>query len=153
MVGPKHGHVNRHVDHPWRHLYRNASSMIIQAAILNQHFEYLSEYCERSEVNGGADINSKDFSDWTPLHCAAYLGQTKCLKYILSRPCLFLTEKNDEGKTPILLAIEAGNVFDEENACICLLERGTQLDDEIWHKLLILSLNYDIVSYSRLAFH
>ena len=99
--------------------------MIIHAAILNQHFEYLNEYCERSESNGGQDINTKDFSDWTPLHCAAYLGRTKYLKYILSRPSLFLTEKNDEGKTPILLAIEAGNVFDEENACICLLERGT----------------------------
>ena len=59
---------------------------------------------------------------------------------------------NDEGKTPILLAIEAGNVFDEENACICLLERGTELEDDIWHKLLILSLNYDILGYLKLAF-
>ena len=59
---------------------------------------------------------------------------------------------NDEGKTPILLAIEAGNVFDEDNACICLLERGTELSDEIWHKLLILSLNYDIVAYPKIAF-
>lgn len=59
--------------------------------------------------------------------------------------------KNDEEKTPLLLAIEAGNVFNEDNAVICLLERGAYLDDDFWHKLLTLSLNYDIVTYSRLA--
>jgi hypothetical protein len=32
---PKHGHPSRHVDHPWRHLYRAPSDMIINAAILN----------------------------------------------------------------------------------------------------------------------
>lgn len=50
------------------------------------------------------------------------------------------------------MAIEAGNVFDEDNACICLLERGTELEEEIWHKLLILAINYDIIAYPRLAF-
>jgi len=49
------------------------------------------------------------------------------------------------------LAIEAGNVFGEENAVTCLLERGTELEEDIWHKLLILALNYDIVAYPRLA--
>jgi hypothetical protein len=39
-----------------------------------------------------------------------------------------LDEKTDEHKTPIMLAIEAGNVFDEENACTVLLERGTELE-------------------------
>lgn len=43
------------------------------------------------------------------------------------------------------LAIEAGNVFGEENACTCLLERGIELEVDIWHKLLILALNYDII--------
>ena len=32
---PKHGHVQRHTDHPWRHLYRAPSDIIIHAAILN----------------------------------------------------------------------------------------------------------------------
>jgi ankyrin repeat protein len=59
---------------------------------------------------------------------------------------------NDEGKTPVLLAIEAGNVFSEDNVCVALLERGVKLDEEIWHKLLILSINYDIVAYPTLAF-
>lgn len=49
------------------------------------------------------------------------------------------------------MAIEAGNVFGEENAVTCLLERGTELEEDIWHKLLILALNYDIVAYPRLA--
>lgn len=34
----------------------------------------------------------------------------------------------------------------------CLLERGTDLEEDIWHKLLILALNYDIVNYVRLAY-
>ena len=49
------------------------------------------------------------------------------------------------------MAIEAGNVFGEENVCTLLLERGTELEEDIWHKLLILALNYDLVSYPRLA--
>jgi hypothetical protein len=153
---PKHGHASRHVDHPWRHLYRAPCDMIVHASILNQHFDYLCEYIERGNCrpspNGGADVNQKDFSDWTPLHMAAYMGNIKFLRYILSRQYVYLHEKNDEGKTPILLAIEAGNVFDEENAVLVLLERGTELDEDVWHKLLILSLNYDIVGYSRLAY-
>ena len=52
----------------------------------------------------------------------------------------------------MLLAIEAGNVFDEDNATMLLLERGADLEEDIWHKLLILSLNYDIVGYMKLAF-
>lgn len=83
---------------------------------------------------------------------AAYMGDLKFLRYLLSRPLILLHEKTDEAKTPILLAIEAGNVFNEENACTVLLERGTDLDDDIWHKLLILSLNYDLVAYPRMAF-
>lgn len=150
---PKHSE-SKHVDHPWRHLYRAPSPLILQAAILNQHFEYLCEYIERSgnQRSVEVDLNGRDFSDWTPLHCASYLGQTKFIRYLLNQPNVLVNLKNDEGKTAILLAIEAGNVFDEDNACTCLLERGTELDEDLWHKLLILSLNYDIVSYARLAF-
>ena len=103
-------------------------------------------------VNGGADINAKDFCDWTPLHCAAYLGQTKFLKYLLKRPLVLIYEKNDDRKTPIILAIEAGNVFDEVNVCISFLERGYNLEEDVWHYLLILSLNYIILAYPNLAF-
>jgi ankyrin repeat protein len=83
---------------------------------------------------------------------AAYMGDLKFLRYLLSRQLILIHEKTDEGKTPILLAIEAGNVFNDENACTVLLERGTDLEDDVWHKLLILSLNYDLVAYPRLAY-
>ena len=57
----KHGHISRHVDHPWRHLYRAPCDMIMHASVLNQQFEYLCEYVERgggrASVNGGCDIN------------------------------------------------------------------------------------------------
>jgi hypothetical protein len=42
-------------------------------------------------------------------------------------------------------------VFGEENACVVLLERGAVIQEEIWHKLLILSLNQDLLCYPRLA--
>ena len=106
----------------------------------------MKQYVER-----GADINTKDFADWTPLHCAVYVGNTLYIKYLIQRQYIFLHEKNDEGRTPIQLAIESGNVFGEENAVTCLLERGTELEEDLWHKLLILSLNYDIVGYPKLA--
>jgi len=86
------------------------------------------------------------------LHCAAYMGNVLYVKHIVSRPYIFLHEKNDEGKTPIQVAIEASNVFGEENAVTVLLERGTELEEDIWHKLLILAFNYDIVAYPKLAY-
>ena len=49
------------------------------------------------------------------------------------------------------MAIESGSLFGEENAVTCLLERGVEIEEDIWHKLLILALNYDIVQYVRLA--
>lgn len=32
-----------------------------------------------------------------------------------------------------------------------MLERGLDLEEDIWHRLLILAINYDIVTYARLA--
>jgi hypothetical protein len=32
---PKHVHDSRHVDLPWRHLYRAPNNMIVHASILN----------------------------------------------------------------------------------------------------------------------
>lgn len=136
------------IEGAWKHLYRQPSDYILHSAILNGRFDYMREYLERGQV----DINMKEPSnEWTPLHCAAFIGNTKYMKFLLQRPFISIDEKNDEGKTPVQLAIEAGKVFGEENACTCLLERGCQLEDDIWHKLLILALNYDLVIYPQLA--
>lgn len=120
--------------------------MVLHAAILNNRQDYMKEYVDR-----GMDINTKDFAEWTPLHCAAYTGNDKCMKYLLQRQYIYLHEKNDEGKTALQLAIEIGHVFGDENVCTSLLEKGTELEEDIWHKLLILALNHDIVAYPRLA--
>jgi ankyrin repeat protein len=58
--------------------------------------EYLREYLDR-----GAEINGKDFADWTPFHCAVYTGNVLFIKELLDRPYILLHEKTDEGKTPI----------------------------------------------------
>lgn len=86
------------------------------------------------------------------MHCAVYIGNTLYIKHLLGRPYIALNEKNDEGKSPLQLAIEGAHVFGEENAVTCLLERGIDLEEEIWHRLLILALNYDIVAYLKLAY-
>ena len=104
--------LDKDTEEAWKHLYRNVSNCILHSAILNKRYDYIKEYLDR-----GADVNAKDFQDWTPLHCAVYLGDTRTLKQVLSRVYISIHEKNDEGKTPIQLAIETGNVFGEENAC------------------------------------
>jgi hypothetical protein len=36
--------------------------------------------------------------------------------------------------------------------CSLILEKGAELEEDLWHKLLILSLNYDLVVYPQLAY-
>jgi len=94
----------------------------------------------------------KDLFSWTPLHYTAFIGGTKLLKDLLSRANIKIEEKNDDDHTPVQVAIEAGNIFGEENVCQLLLEKDAKLQDVVWHKLLILSLNSDIVCYIREAY-
>jgi len=65
----KKSNMDNYVEQAWKHLYRNSSQMILHATILNSHFDYMKQYLDR-----GIDINSKDFCEWTPLHCAVYIG-------------------------------------------------------------------------------
>ena len=74
------------IDQAWKHLYRNASDFVVHAAVLNQRFDYMHEYLER-----GADPNARELSaEWTPLHCAAYVGHTKYVKFLVQRPYIDL---------------------------------------------------------------
>lgn len=92
----KKSNVEVLVESAWKNLYRNTSPTILHATILNEHLEYMKEYLDR-----GADVNTKDFADWTPLHCAVYIGNVVFIKELVQRSYIFLHEKNDEGKTPI----------------------------------------------------
>lgn len=42
-------------------------------------------------------------------------------------------------------------MLENENATSILLETGSQLDSDIWDKLLILSANHDLIVYPRIA--
>mmetsp|Transcript_24550 Transcript_24550/g.21789 ORF Transcript_24550/g.21789 Transcript_24550/m.21789 type:complete len:84 (+) Transcript_24550:790-1041(+) len=59
--------------------------------------------------------------------------------------------EDDEGRTSLLIAIETGNVLGNENPTSVLLEVGSQLDRDLWDKLLILSADHDLIVYPRIA--
>lgn len=64
-----------------------------------------------------------------------------------------LTDVQDyEGRTPVDIAILHSNVDGEESGAALLLKHGSPLSEELWHKLLIFSLDRDLVIYVRLAY-
>ena len=73
-------------------MYRAPSIGIVHAAILNNRSEFSREYLDR-----GCDVNQKDFQEWTPLHCAVYVGNVPQVKQLLSRIYISVHSKNDEG--------------------------------------------------------
>jgi len=50
-----------------------------------------------------------------------------------------------------VVAIESGNVLGNENATSVLLEAGSELDRDIWDKLLMLAAEHDLIVYPRVA--
>lgn len=64
-----------------------------------------------------------------------------------------LTDVQDySGSTPIEIAILHSNVDGEESCGAHLLKHGSPLSEDLWHKLLIFSLDKDLVIYVRLAY-
>lgn len=60
------------------------------ASILNQ--DLLNA---KAQLESGIDINSKGIQSWTPLHCAAFVGNIEIMKLLLKDMLIFLNEKND----------------------------------------------------------
>jgi len=130
----------------WKYLYKNPYDKILLPIVVNNH----PEHC-KLHVGWGSDINKPDFQGWTSLHWAAYSGNIDILKYLLEINQIDIEAEDDEGRTPLLVAIETGNVLGNENATSVLLEYGAQLDKDLWDKLLILSVDHDLIVYPRIA--
>lgn len=58
-------------------------------------------------VDNGFDVNLRDYSGQTALHCAAAFGKHEVVKYLLDRPDVNPTIKDDKGRTALHCA--AGN--------------------------------------------
>jgi hypothetical protein len=112
------------------YLYKNSYDKILHPTASNNHFDHFKLF-----VEWGAKINIKDFQGWTPLHCAAYSGNIEILKFLIENPHTELESEDDERRTPLIIAIESGNVLGNENAASILLEAGAELDPDIWDKL------------------
>lgn len=131
----------------WKYLYKNSYDKILHPTAINNHYEYFKLY-----VEWGSEINIQDFQGWTPLHCAANSGNIDILKFLCENSVTEIEVEDDERRTPLLVAIESGNVLGEENAASILLETGSELDKDIWDKLLLLSVEHDLIVYPRIAF-
>ena len=57
-----------------------------------------------------------------------------------------------EGRLPLDIAILHSHVDSEESCAALLLKHGSPLTEELWHKLLMFSLDKDLVIYVRLAY-
>ena len=130
----------------FEHLYKNSFDKILHPTAINGHFDQFKLFLE-----WGAEVNTKDFQGWTPLHCAAYSGNIEILKFLIGNPSTELESEDDERRTPLIIAIESGNVLGNDNATSILLEAGAELDPDIWDKLCLLAAEHDLMVYPRLA--
>lgn len=130
----------------WKYLYKNSYDRILHPTAINNHYDNFKLY-----VEWGSEVNIRDFQGWTPLHCAAHSGNIDIVKFLCENPAAELETEDDEKRTPLLVAIESGNVLDNENAASVLLQAGAELDKDIWDKLLVLSADHDLIVYPRIA--
>ncbi|KAH6887717.1 hypothetical protein B0T10DRAFT_549678 [Thelonectria olida] len=70
-------------------------------------------------IDAKADVNGRNYVGRTPLHFAAYLGDTKCMQRLLDANCR-IDERDDSGNTPLHLAVGRGSA----DAVRLLLQNG-----------------------------
>ncbi|WP_257294499.1 ankyrin repeat domain-containing protein, partial [Endozoicomonas sp. YOMI1] len=59
-------------------------------------------------INRGADVNARDHSGWTPLHCAVFSHHTHDAIEVLVACKADVNTKNSQGQTPLHLAAKSG---------------------------------------------
>ena len=129
----------------WRLLYRKVTPAILHSCVINKHKDLLKEFLQQ-----GAFINIRDHKKWTPLHCAAMVGDVDLVRILLDFKAEIEAE-DENGRTPFQIAVEYGNYFGELNVCSIMLDKGLEVDEPTWDMLLMYSLENDIVCYVRLA--
>eukprot|EP00347_Sterkiella_histriomuscorum_P009628 403340479 len=102
-------------------------------------------------IEMGANINTQDFQGWTPLHCAAFLGDIKISKLLLKNAAS-LDIKDSEGRIPIEVAIMNAHIQDDNSVSALLLKHNSPLSLDHWQQLLIFSMDKDIEIYPKLAY-
>ena len=95
-------------------------------------------------------MNVQDYQGWTPLHVACFIGHSEVIKVLLRNGAL-VDVRDNEGRLPLDVAIVHSHVEGEDSPAALLLKNGSPLTEELWHKLLIFSLDKDLVIYVRLA--
>lgn len=96
-------------------------------------------------------MNVQDYQGWTPLHVASYIGDTNIVKSLLRNGAL-VDVQDYEGRLPLEIAIVESHVDGEDSVAAQLLKHGSPCSEELWHRLLVFSLDKDLVIYVRLAY-
>jgi ankyrin repeat protein len=82
---------------------------------------------------------------------ASYIGDSNAVRSLLRNGAL-VDVQDYQGRLPMEIAILQSHVDGEESVAALLLKHGSPLSEELWHKLLIFSLDKDLVIYVRLAY-
>lgn len=84
-------------------------------------------------LDSGADVDARDLSGSTALHCAAAYGDEQAVRLLLDRGAE-IEAKNDAGQTPLGTGSEYPNTSAAENVVRILLEYGAQRIYQVEHE-------------------
>ena len=75
-------------------------------------------------IKNGARLDIKDLQGFTPLHLAAYRGQTECIELLLGTDRSLVNTKSDCGWTALFVASSRGH----NKAVSMLIKNGADLE-------------------------
>lgn len=122
---------------------KNASNIILLKAIRE---EYLDIF--KFALENGADVNTKSFNNWTPLHFAASYNQAEIVKLLLSKGAnVYALTVNSFQTTPVTPLEVAKKVNDAQTGyerdrmdfsnIITILENHMKKDPEKWNDFIL----------------